>query len=168
MVTLLTESRLKKILGREDIEMADAAAVEKITGASVGFAGPVGLKGIKIYADKAVTEIEDGAAGANENDAHIIHVKYGRDYKADEIDNLRLASESAPESAAVLPAIGRSARDAKSASGPVFPRSPFAPSRRYPRRTLAGRRMRAPKRSKTALMVMPRRRNGRLSSQTIG
>jgi prolyl-tRNA synthetase len=92
----LNESRLKKILGREDIEMADAATVEKVSGAPVGFAGPAGLKGIKIYADRSVTEIEDGIAGANENDAHVIHVKYGRDYKVDEIDNLRLAKEGDP------------------------------------------------------------------------
>jgi len=92
----LNESRLKKILGREDIEMADAATVEKISGAPVGFAGPVGLKGLKIYADRSVTEIDDGITGANEKDAHIMHVQYGRDYKADEIDNLRLAKEGDP------------------------------------------------------------------------
>jgi len=92
----LNESRLKKILGREDIEMADAATVEKISGAPVGFAGPVGLKGLKIYADRSVTEIDDGITGANEKDAHITHVQYGRDYKADEIDNLRLAKEGDP------------------------------------------------------------------------
>jgi prolyl-tRNA synthetase len=92
----LNESRLKKILGREDIEMADAVTVEKISGAPVGFAGPVGLKGIKIYADRSVTEIDDGITGANEKDAHITHVQYGRDYKADEIDNLRLAKEGDP------------------------------------------------------------------------
>jgi prolyl-tRNA synthetase len=92
----LNESRLKKILGREDIEMADAATVEKISGAPVGFAGPVGLKGVKIYADRLVTEIDDGITGANEKDAHIVHVQYGRDYKADEIDILRLAKEGDP------------------------------------------------------------------------
>jgi len=92
----LNESRLKKILGREDIEMADAATVEKISGAPVGFAGPVGLKGLKIYADRSVIEIDDGITGANEKDAHITHVQYGRDYKADEIDNLRLAKEGDP------------------------------------------------------------------------
>jgi prolyl-tRNA synthetase len=48
---------------------------------------------VKIYADKEVTEIEDGIAGANEKDAHIVHVQYGRDYKADEIHSLRLANE---------------------------------------------------------------------------
>jgi prolyl-tRNA synthetase len=92
----LNESRLKKILGREDIEMADAATVEKVSGAPVGFAGPVGLKGVKIYADRAVTEIEDGITGANESDVHVVHVKYGRDYKADEVDNLRLAKVGDP------------------------------------------------------------------------
>jgi len=92
----LNESRLKKILSREDIEMADAGTVEKVSGAPVGFAGPVGLKGVKIYADKSVTEIEDGVTGANKSDEHMIHVQYGRDYKADEIDNLRLAQAGDP------------------------------------------------------------------------
>jgi prolyl-tRNA synthetase len=92
----LNESRLKKILGKEDLELADAATVEKISGAPVGFAGPVGLKGVKIYADREVIDIEDGITGANANDAHIIHVQYGRDYKADEVDSLRLANEGDP------------------------------------------------------------------------
>ena len=92
----LNESRLKKIIGKEDLELADAATVEKISGAPVGFAGPVGLKGVKIYADKEVVDIEDGITGANANDAHIIHVQYGRDYKADEVDSLRLANEGDP------------------------------------------------------------------------
>lgn len=89
----LNEARLKKILGTDELEFADEKDVEKISGAPVGFAGPVGLKGIKIYADKAVTEIIDGVTGANAVDSHIIHVSYGRDYKADEIDNLRQAVE---------------------------------------------------------------------------
>ncbi len=92
----LNESRLKRILSREDIELADPATIEKITGAPVGFAGPMGLKGIKMYADKSIIEIDDGVTGANEKDFHIIHVQYGRDYKADEVDNLRLAKEGDP------------------------------------------------------------------------
>jgi prolyl-tRNA synthetase len=92
----LNESRLKKIIGKEDLELADSATVEKISGAPVGFAGPVGLKGVRIYADKEVVDIEDGITGANANDAHIIHVQYGRDYKADEVDSLRLANEGDP------------------------------------------------------------------------
>jgi len=92
----LNESRLKKILGKEDIELADAATVEKFSGAPVGFAGPIGLKGVKIYADSNVADIDDGITGANEADMHVIHVQYGRDYKADEIDSLRLAKEGDP------------------------------------------------------------------------
>jgi prolyl-tRNA synthetase len=89
----LNEGRLKKILAREDIELADEALIEKVTKAPMGFAGPVGLKGIKIYADKEVTEIVDGITGGNEKDVHLTHVEYGRDYKADEIDNIRLARQ---------------------------------------------------------------------------
>jgi prolyl-tRNA synthetase len=92
----LNELRLKKILGREDIELAGPELIEKVTKAPVGFAGPVGLKGVKIYADRSVTEIEDGITGGNEKDIHIQHVQYGRDYKADEVDNLRLAREGDP------------------------------------------------------------------------
>jgi len=89
----LNEVRLKKIIAKEDIELADAALIEKVTKAPMGFAGPVGLKGVKIYADKEVTEIEDGITGANEKDLHIMHVQYGRDFKADEVESLRLAKE---------------------------------------------------------------------------
>lgn len=92
----LNEAKLKRLLGREDIELADAKTVEVFTGAPVGFAGPVGLKGVKIYADTEVADIDDGITGANEKDAHIIHVQYGRDYKADEVHDLRLANEGDP------------------------------------------------------------------------
>jgi len=95
----LNEARLKKILGREDIELADETMIVEATKAPMGFAGPIGLSGIKIYADKEVTEIADGITGGNEKDVHLIHVVYGRDYKADEIESLRLAREgdSCPE-----------------------------------------------------------------------
>ncbi|MFC1560191.1 proline--tRNA ligase [Candidatus Margulisiibacteriota bacterium] len=89
----LNEARLKKLLGREDIELADAETVQKVSGAPVGFAGPVGLKNVKILADEEVTKVEDGVTGANAKDTHVIHVKYGRDYKADEVHMLRLANE---------------------------------------------------------------------------
>ena len=65
--------------------------IMKATKAPMGFAGPVGLTGIKIYADREVTEIVDGITGGNEKDVHLMHVEYGRDYKADEIESLRLA-----------------------------------------------------------------------------
>src|SRR4029079_1698045 len=47
------EIKLKRLLGVTDLELAGPATVEKVTGAPVGFAGPVGLT-IRIVADHAV------------------------------------------------------------------------------------------------------------------
>jgi prolyl-tRNA synthetase len=87
----INEAKLKKILGVEDLKLADEKVIEKVTKAPVGFAGPVGLKGVKILADQAVTLIEDGVTGANKKDYHLTHVAYGRDYKAEVVGDLRYA-----------------------------------------------------------------------------
>jgi len=87
----LNEAKLKKMLGVEDLKLADEKVIEKITKAPVGFAGPVNLKGVRILADQAVTLIEDGVTGANKKDHHLMHVAYGRDYKAEMVGDLRFA-----------------------------------------------------------------------------
>ncbi|HTY13023.1 MAG TPA: proline--tRNA ligase [Candidatus Omnitrophota bacterium] len=87
----VNEAKLKKVLGAEEIRLADEKAIEKVTKAPVGFAGPVGLKGIKIVADNAVALITDGATGANKADHHLIHVIFERDYKPDLIADIRFA-----------------------------------------------------------------------------
>ena len=87
----LNEAKLKKILGVEEIRLADEKVIEKVTKAAVGFAGPVGIKGIKIVADNAVVMIEDGVTGANKTDHHLIHVAFERDYKPDIIVDIRFA-----------------------------------------------------------------------------
>ncbi len=93
---VLDEAKLRHLLKRDDIKLADLETIERITRAPVGFAGPVGLKGIKIVADDGVTEVEDGITGANEGNAHIIHVQYGRDYKADLVGDIRYAVQGDP------------------------------------------------------------------------
>jgi prolyl-tRNA synthetase len=87
----INEAKLKKVAGVEDLRLADAAVIKKVTGAPVGFAGPVGLKGVQIIADNAVPFIEDGASGANKEDHHLIHIAYERDYKADLTGDIRFA-----------------------------------------------------------------------------
>jgi len=87
----INEAKLKKVAGVEDLRLADAAVIKKITKAPVGFAGPVGLKGVQIIADSAVLLVEDGASGANKEDYHLVHIVYGRDYKADLTGDLRYA-----------------------------------------------------------------------------
>jgi len=89
----LNEAKLKKVLKTENVKLAEPAFIQKVTGAPVGFSGPVGLKKVQIIADSSVVGIRDGVTGANKADMHIIHVQYERDYKADIVEDLRLAEE---------------------------------------------------------------------------
>ncbi|MDO4792755.1 MAG: proline--tRNA ligase [Filifactor alocis] len=88
--------KLLKILGaaEHEIEMADAQTVREVTGANVGFAGPIGLKrDIKLYVDQRVTEMKNFVVGANETDFHYKNVNYGRDFEGIVVEDLVLAQE---------------------------------------------------------------------------
>jgi len=61
----LNETKLQNLLGCIELEMADAETVEKVTGAAVGFAGPIGLD-IDIVVDLEVAEMKNFVVGANE------------------------------------------------------------------------------------------------------
>lgn len=89
----INEVKLKKVLGGQNLEMANAELVEKVTGAPLGFSGPVGLKGVKIIADEAVTNIINGITGANKEDRHIRNVNMGRDYNPDEVSEISYVRE---------------------------------------------------------------------------
>ena len=87
----LNEAKLAKLLGGPSL-LADAAVVQSVTGAPVGFAGPVGLPaGVRVLADREVETIRDGVTGANAADAHFVHVLPGRDFPAPEYFDLRTA-----------------------------------------------------------------------------
>jgi prolyl-tRNA synthetase len=74
----LNEHKFKRLLGAKKIELADEVTIQKVTGAPVGFAGPVGLK-IPVYADQALKGASDRITGANKADTHITHVDLTRD-----------------------------------------------------------------------------------------
>jgi prolyl-tRNA synthetase len=74
----LNEHKLSRALGGVSLQMADEATITKVTGAPVGFAGPVGLT-IPIYADSALQTPRVCATGANASDAHLINVILQRD-----------------------------------------------------------------------------------------
>lgn len=90
----LNEAKLKRVLGVEDLRLASEKVIEKVTKAPMGFAGPVGLKGIKIVVDTAVPLIEHGISGANKKDYHLMNIGYGRDYRADLVGDIRYALRS--------------------------------------------------------------------------
>jgi prolyl-tRNA synthetase len=87
----VNEIKLKRLLDVPDLEMAGPEKVQALTGAPVGFAGPVGLKGIKILADQAVTRMRNFVVGANQADAHLVDVNGGRDFTIDMVGDLRNA-----------------------------------------------------------------------------
>ena len=84
------EIKLKRLLGVTDLELAGPATVEKITGAPVGFAGPVGLK-IRIVADHAVRTASNVVVGGNQLDTHLIDVNCPRDFQVEQFADLRNA-----------------------------------------------------------------------------
>jgi prolyl-tRNA synthetase len=77
---------------REQLELADAETIEQVTGAPVGFAGPVGTKGYKIIADVATKEMSNFVTGANQQDQHHINVTWERDVIPTQYADIRLAS----------------------------------------------------------------------------
>jgi len=75
----ISEAKLKIALGAQWIALADADTVRRTTGASVGFAGPVGLDA-RIVADHALHGIRGAVTGANKDDEHLVGVEHGRDF----------------------------------------------------------------------------------------
>jgi prolyl-tRNA synthetase len=84
----LNETKLRGLLGREQVELADSQLVTEITGAPIGFAGPTGLK-LKIVADHAVKEMKNFVTGGNKRDLHLRNVNLERDFNVDLFGDLR-------------------------------------------------------------------------------
>jgi prolyl-tRNA synthetase len=61
------------------LRMASAAAVQAATGCAPGSIGPVGLTGLRAYADHAALAMADFVCGANQQDVHYTGANWGRD-----------------------------------------------------------------------------------------
>ena len=69
----VNETKLAKIFKANSVELADFATVEKITGAKVGFAGPIDLK-IPLVMDQQISNLVNFIVGANKTDYHFKNV----------------------------------------------------------------------------------------------
>jgi prolyl-tRNA synthetase len=87
----VNEVKLKKVLGVTDLAMADPATVEKLTGAPVGFAGPIGLSGLTMIADLAVKSLAHVVVGGNAADTHWVDANPNRDFTPERYADLRNA-----------------------------------------------------------------------------
>ncbi|MBO4313945.1 MAG: proline--tRNA ligase, partial [Desulfovibrio sp.] len=91
----VNDVKLKHFLKAQDVELANQATVEEITGAPLGFAGPVGL-GIPLYADSELRGATDYVTGANAADMHLKHVDLERDAAITDWADLRTITEADP------------------------------------------------------------------------
>jgi len=84
----VNEVKVKNLLGVTDLILAGIIKVQELTGAEVGFAGPVQLN-LPIYADQAVAQMCAMITGANRDNYHLKNVHPGRDFKITEVADLR-------------------------------------------------------------------------------
>lgn len=89
------EGKIRRALDAAAVELADDATIRQVTGAPVGFAGPVGIQ-CDLIADHDVPAIIDAVTGANEADAHLTGVNPGRDYQLTTTHDLRMAAAGDP------------------------------------------------------------------------
>ncbi len=76
----VNEAKLAAALKAGEVMLAADSDVTRLTGAPIGFIGPVGLTGLPVIADESVTALADAATGALEKDVHYLHAAYGRDW----------------------------------------------------------------------------------------
>lgn len=85
------EIKINRFLGTTDITLASAETVSTVSSAPVGFAGPVGLTGVRIIADQAVKAMRNFVVGGNKNDTHLINANWDRDFAVEAFLDLRQA-----------------------------------------------------------------------------
>jgi len=93
----INETKLSNLFDANELALASFADVERVTGASVGFAGPVGLKEeIEMIADNEVAAMANFITGANETDFHLKNVNLLRDFKPTKIVDIRTIEAGDP------------------------------------------------------------------------
>jgi len=91
------EGKIRRAVGAERLELAPPDVIERVTGAPVGFAGPVGMnEPIPLWADRSVEFMRNAVTGANRADAHLTGVNLGRDFQVERFADLRNACDGDP------------------------------------------------------------------------
>ncbi len=85
----VNETKLGNLLDPIPVELADEDEVQQAVGAPPGFLGPVNLP-LEVWADHAVRGMTDAVTGANQRDAHVVHVSQPRDFTPAKFADLRL------------------------------------------------------------------------------
>ncbi len=84
----LNPIKLKNLLGCAVLEMASDEQIVKLTGAPVGYLGPVGTN-LRVVADLAIQAGGAWITGANTEDAHYRHTLLDRDFTVERFADIR-------------------------------------------------------------------------------
>lgn len=86
----INETKLKKALNSEALELAAAEDIKKLTGAKVGFVGPINLpKEVRVIADLSCEGRINFEVGGNKTGVHLYNVNFERDLKLPEFMDVR-------------------------------------------------------------------------------
>ena len=91
----VNEVKLRAVINCRELALADEAAVQAATQVPPGYLGPIGLK-LRTIADFSVQGIRAAVTGANEANAHFIHVDQERDFTPSAFADIRLAVTGDP------------------------------------------------------------------------
>jgi len=88
----INEVKLRNYLKCDTLELAEEDVIEKITSAPRGFAGPLGMKNVRMIADFGLQAGVNMVTGGNERDVHVINVNFERDFTVQEFADIRSAA----------------------------------------------------------------------------
>jgi len=88
----VNEAKLARVVGSPKIKLSTAQTIERLSGAPLGFTGPVKLNGVRLLADHAVACLVNAVTGANQDQTHLINVNHGRDFQANTVADLRFVT----------------------------------------------------------------------------
>ncbi|PIQ84693.1 MAG: proline--tRNA ligase [Candidatus Omnitrophica bacterium CG11_big_fil_rev_8_21_14_0_20_63_9] len=89
----VNEAKLARLLGTAQVKLCGPQTIERLSGAPVGFTGPVKLN-VRLIADPAVMAMANAVAGANQAEAHIINANPGRDFQPATVADVRFVTEA--------------------------------------------------------------------------
>src|SRR5262245_19089747 len=92
----LNEIKVNKVAGLAKFRFATEGEIRARFNSPAGYLGPVGLKGVKVIADRTVAAMSDFVCGANESDAHLTGVNFGRDVEEPQVADIRKVVEGDP------------------------------------------------------------------------
>jgi prolyl-tRNA synthetase len=90
----VNEFKVKDFLKCNDLTLASPEVIKALTGAEVGYAGPIGLPPeVIVLADHYTRERINFECGANRTDYHYINVNFGRDFPLPNFGDFKLAKQ---------------------------------------------------------------------------